>query len=52
MQDLEMVILWLKILLMKLLMLQMELVHQLRRKKIHIRWQKLIKHLLIIDGNY
>ena len=22
------------------------------RKKIHIRWQKLIKHLLIIDGNY
>lgn len=23
-----------------------------RRKKIHIRWQKLIKHLLIIDGNY
>ena len=48
---LEMVILWLKILLMKLLMPQMELVHQLRRKKIHIRWQKLIKHLLIIVGN-
>ena len=25
---------------------------QLRRKMIHTKWQKLIKHLLIIDGNY
>ena len=47
----RMVIQWLKILLMKLLMHLMELVHLLRRKMILIRWQKLIRHLLIIDGN-
>ena len=41
---------WLKSLQMKLLMQQMKLVQHLRKKKMFIEWQKLIKHLLIIDG--
>ncbi len=37
---------------MKSWMLQIIQVQPLREKKICIRWQRQIKHLLIIDGNY